>query len=610
MRARFFRATAMVALVSMSATPVAHAASLTIFHNNDGESSLVPATGFPGAARFYTALDQARTAANGAGRDVLTISSGDNFLASSLFTASLNSGVYYDAQMLARVNYDAVVLGNHEFDFGPQVLADFIGQSGANTTFLSANLDFSGESSLQALVSNGRIAKSKVVTRGSETYAIVSATTESLPIIASPGNVVVNPVVAAVQAEIDALQAQGINKIIFASHLQAIDIDVATIAALRGVDIVIAGGADPLLTNSIPQGGTDAYGLNPLGPYPLTQYNGTNGYSGPAIVDADGNAVPLISTAGNYRYVGAFEAEFDAAGKLTSFGGNPILVDNSFAADAVTQTTIVDPAAAAVAAQAANIVGTSEVALDARNANIRTRETNLGSLVADAYIFATQQAALSNPALLRPGNVLISFTNGGGIRTNSLVAAGNLSEKQIIDLLPFANFLSVLNDVTPVQLKALLEYAVGAIPSVNGRFAQIGGFSFTYNPNAAVGDRINQILLPDGTVVYSRLSGQFANVLFDLSTIDFLIRGGDGYPFAALGLTNLVNVGATYQSSLFDYLQFLGGTVLASQYPEAGLGRIAQAATAAVDEPGALGLAALGFAGALLLRRRRQAVAA
>ena len=80
--------------------------------------------------------------------------------------------------------------------------------------------------------------------------------------------------------------------------------------------------------------------------------------------------------------------------------------------------------------------------------------------------------------------------------------------------------------------------------------------------------------------------------------------------FAALGLTNLVNVGATYQSSLFDYLQFLGGTVLASQYPEAGLGRIAQAATAAVDEPGALGLAALGFAGALLLRRRRQAVAA
>ncbi|MEM9288113.1 MAG: bifunctional metallophosphatase/5'-nucleotidase, partial [Pseudomonadota bacterium] len=102
---------------------------MTILHNNDGESQLVDAGSgleqFGGAARFVTLVNQIRTQREGAGNAVLTLSSGDNILPGPEFNASLNDGIFYDAQVLNAIGYDAIALGNHDFDFGPDLLADF-----------------------------------------------------------------------------------------------------------------------------------------------------------------------------------------------------------------------------------------------------------------------------------------------------------------------------------------------------------------------------------------------------------------------------------------------------------------------------------------------------
>jgi 2',3'-cyclic-nucleotide 2'-phosphodiesterase (5'-nucleotidase family) len=137
-------ASAIAAVCLAVASATVSATSLTLFHNNDGESTLLGSNGFGTFATFLGELETARDAASSAGRDVLTLSSGDNFLAGIAFEASQNrridaggigssygadnkSSNYYDAMALAVVGYDAITLGNHDFDFGPDVLADFIG---------------------------------------------------------------------------------------------------------------------------------------------------------------------------------------------------------------------------------------------------------------------------------------------------------------------------------------------------------------------------------------------------------------------------------------------------------------------------------------------------
>ena len=144
---------------------------LTVLHNNDGESDLIDLGAgfedFGGAARFKTLVDDLTweathgpRAANqrGAKRGVIMVSSGDNSLAGPEFNASLEKGVpFYDTIAMDLIGYDAVAIGNHDFDFGPDVLADFIEGYTRPVPYLSANLDYSGEPRLQSLFDQGQI---------------------------------------------------------------------------------------------------------------------------------------------------------------------------------------------------------------------------------------------------------------------------------------------------------------------------------------------------------------------------------------------------------------------------------------------------------------------
>jgi 5'-nucleotidase len=509
------------------------------------------------------------------------LSSGDNFLAGPEFNASLQlppGQPFYDAVAVDLIGYDALAIGNHEFDFGPDVLARFI--SDVSTTqppFLSANLDFSLEANLQALVNTGRIASRTVVSLGGEQVGIIGATTPQLPFISSPRNVIVDPDVAGiVQTEIDALETSGINKIILISHLQSIteELDLAT--QLSGVDIMIAGGGDELLANPGDLLIPGDEGLV-FGPYPLTA------------TDLNGNDVPVVTTTGAYRYVGKLTVEFDANGDLISVDGSsgPVRVAGGTNPDSVTrnpdvQTMAVDPVEQAIAALAANVVGTSEVTLNGVRSFVRTEETNLGNLIADALLWQGQELA----GVFGVPTPNVSLQNGGGIRNDSEIPAGDITELTTFDILPFSNFVTIVPDIPPAQFKEILENAVSRVENTDGRFAQIGGFAMTWDPSGTAqvldgngnpttaGTRIVLVTLDDGTpiVVNGMVVAGAPNL--HVSTIDFLARGGDQYPYRDAAFTS---VGVTYQQALANYItQLPNSLIAAADYPEGGEGRITE----------------------------------
>jgi 2',3'-cyclic-nucleotide 2'-phosphodiesterase (5'-nucleotidase family) len=505
------------------------------------------------------------------------VSSGDNFLAGPEFNASLTRGVpYFDAIALDRIGYDALAIGNHEFDFGPEVLADFIEsfEPGRIERFLSANLDVSGEPRLAALAADNRIKRSRFINRGGQSIGIVGATTPALPFISSPRNVVANDVAPTVQREVDRLTARGVTIIVLISHLQSVTEDLALIPLLRNVDIAVAGGGDELLANDddvlVP-------GDVAVGPYPLKA------------TDADGRRVPVVTTSGAYNYVGRLVAGFDAQGKLVRVRNEsgPVRVAGGTNPDAVEpdprlQSRVVEPVQASIEALAANVIATSEVPLDGRRTEIRTVETNEGNLVADALLWQANELAAGFG--IAPAQVGIQ--NGGGIRNDAIIPTGPFTELATFDILPFSNLVAIVPDIPREQFKEILENAVPAVEAGDGRFAQVAGFSFTWDPsgtpqvldeNAAVttpGTRIVDVELDDGTVIVEDGS-VVAGPALTVATIDFSARGGDQYPFRGAPFTS---VGVSYQKALRNYIvDGLGGTISAGDYPEGGEGRITRA---------------------------------
>lgn len=548
--------------------------TLTVLHNNDGESNLIDAGSgledFGGVARFQTIVDREKAEATTGGqgkknkRGVIMVSSGDNFLAGPEFNASLDSGTWYDALALDMIGYDAIQLGNHDFDFGPQTLAEFISEGFSDPgtpPYVAANLDFTGEPALQALADDDAIVKSTVVRERGERIGIVGAITPNLPFISSPGATVVDPDVAGtIQTEIDELTDDGVEIIVVISHLQGIDEDIELAAMLDGADVMVAGGGDEVLANP---GDLLVPGDTPTDSYPMIAQ------------DAGGDDIPLVTTAGNYKYVGQLVLDFDKDGNVLGWDGGPIRVaggaqPDAVASDPAQQAYVVDPVADYVAGLADQQVATSEVGLEGHRFHIRSVETNEGNLIADAYLAkGTELAADFGVAV--PD---VAMTNGGGIRNDSIIPAGPISALNTFEMLPFANVVTVVEDVTREDFKALLENAVSIIPadgnsarlSGSGRFAQIAGFSFEYDSSVAVGSRVKEVVIPGiGTIVTG--GDVEAGADLTVATNRFSATGGDEWDFG--DTATLTPIGVTDQQTLQDFLQGpLGGLVTAAAYPE------------------------------------------
>ncbi len=399
-----------------------------------------------------------------------------------------------------------------------------------------------------------------------ERIGVIGAVTPWLGNISSPRNVVVSAVLPAVAAEAAKLTADGVNKIILVSHLQDVEEEVALVADLTDVDVVIAGGGDDLLRN---EGDSCMPDEEPYDVYPMR------------ITDASGTEVPVITAPGGYRCIGELSVTFDADGNITSSSGRSIGVGFDVVPDPGVQASVIDPLTAAVAEIDADVIGVSQVDLDGRRSMVRTTDTNVGNLLADA-IRATATHLSAGFGISAPQ---VAVTNGGGIRNDSLIPAGDVTTGITWDIAPFNNFV-VVGEVPRETLRALLEQAVSSVPGAGGQFAQVSGFTFDYDPTAAArevdrsgdcsvigspGGRVRNVTLDDGTVIVSDGSVvPGASVM--LAIVDFLANGGDCYPLTEVETTRL---GVTYQQALANYIAGdLGGVIGADDYPTDGGGRI------------------------------------
>ena len=569
--------TAVEALVADPALPDA-ALCLTVLHNNDGESQLLDAgsgiESFGGAARFatrfLTEVARGRLDRDGCAQSaVLRVTSGDNFLAGPEFNASQDHGVpFYDSTLLDYLNYDAIDLGNHDFDFGPEVTADLIAgmEPGDDAVFLSANLDFSAQPDLQAQVAAGKLAPSTTVELGGQTIGVIGITPPNLRQISSPGPDIVIDGVAAdgttdiaevagiINDEAAALvSGQGADIIVVISHLQNLQNDTELVPLLDDVDIVVAGGGDEVLAT----------------PGELLVPGDETAVASSYPTFVAGSDVPVVTTSGNFKYVGRLVTRFDATGDLLAVdqrlsrmvrvAGDGL--PDAVAPDAFILANVVQPVAAYLEDLATTIIGTSTVELDGTRVHVRTQETNVGNLLTDAFIATARAEAAAFG--LDDTATMVALTNGGGIRNDSVIPAGEITLLDTFDIAPFSNFVVVLEDVTVAQLDALLEHAYAATDTAAGQFAQLGNLRVDVDRGAAVGSRVSNIRTADGTPLADG---------FSLVTINFLpAQDGDGYPFSTLGLTDFTSVGVTYQQALADYIEVtLGGSITAAGYPEAG----------------------------------------
>jgi len=219
---------------------------------------------FGGAARLKTEIDLRRKAL--AGQNVILLDAGDNFQGSLFYTTYKGQA---EVELLNAMKFDAMTVGNHEFDDGETALAPFLDK--VQFPVLGANVQTDAQSKL-----GDRIKKSVVLDVGGQKIGIVGVVTTDTPELASPGpHVKITDDVQAINAEVDMLKSQGVNKIIALTHV-GYNRDLETIAKIPGVDIVVGGHSHTLLSNTDPKAG---------GPYP-TMVDNPGGYKVPVVTAA------------------------------------------------------------------------------------------------------------------------------------------------------------------------------------------------------------------------------------------------------------------------------------------------------------------------------------
>jgi len=179
------------------------------------------------------------------------------------------------------------------------------------------------------------------------------------------------------------------------------------------------------------------------------------------------------------------------------------------------------------------VIGTTSVVLDSQRNSVRTGETNMGNLIADA---------------MRAGvDADIAITNGGGIRGDRTYDAGTeLTRRDIQTELPFGN-VTVLLELTGAQVLEALENGVSRIEDTAGRFPQVSGLIFSYDPSKAAGDRVTDVSVGGAALR--------PNATYRVATNDYMAGGGDGYAVFTGGTTIIDASGATYMASMvMDYI--------------------------------------------------------
>ena len=357
--------------------------------------------------------------------------------------------------------------------------------------------------------------------------------------------------------------------------MQQIAIEKALAPLLSGVDIIVAGGSNTILADEndrLREGDVAA------DTYPIQ------------LISAANEPVLVVNTDGDYTYVGRLLVGFDDKGVVVKQNlAMDTQTNGAYAADAqgmaeqglnaaqdaAAGVTLVSNAlTTALTDVAGNVLGVTNVYLNGERASVRTEETNLGNLTAQANLaYAKQQDE----------NVSVSIKNGGGIRASigaclvpagstdgALVChppmaipainlpAGGISQLDIQTALRFNNSLTLLT-LTGEQLKAIVEHAVAGVSegSTPGSFGQFAGLRFSYDPDNTAQEVTDGVITTQGqrvvNMVVDDAQGNSLTVVqngtvrmpateFRVVTLGYLAGGGDAYPFPSDASAQVVDL--------------------------------------------------------------------
>ncbi|MEY8883456.1 bifunctional UDP-sugar hydrolase/5'-nucleotidase [Donghicola sp. XS_ASV15] len=468
------------AALAITASAASADYALTILHTNDFHARFEPiskydsgcssednAAGecFGGSARLVTAVEEARAR----NENTVLFDGGDQFQGTLFYT-------YYKgklaAEMMNKLGYDGMTVGNHEFDDGPEVLAGFM--DAVEFPVLMSNADVSMEPALA-----DKLMKSTVIERNGEKLGLIGLTPQNTDELASPGDkVIFTDPVDAVQGEVDKLTAEGVNKIIVLSH-SGYAVDQRVASETTGVDVIVGGHTNTLLGE---MDGAE-------GPYPTVV-----------------NDTQILSAYAYGKFLGELNVVFDDEGNIISASGAPIIMDAAVTEDAPTVERIAEAAKPLEEIRSRVVAETAE-AIDGDRSSCRAMECQMGTLIADAMLDRVKDQGIQ-----------IAIQNGGGVRAS--IDAGEVTMGEVLTVLPFQNTLSTFQ-VTGQTMIDALENGVSEIEEGAGRFPQVAGMSFVFDASAEPGSRISDVMVGGEPIDPAATYGVVSN--------NYVRNGGDGY---------------------------------------------------------------------------------
>ncbi|MGB3388369.1 MAG: 5'-nucleotidase C-terminal domain-containing protein [Pseudaminobacter sp.] len=514
---------AAIAALSASALSLSTGASfadytLNILHINDWHSRIESNNAFEstcsaeeetkgecigGAARLVTAIAERRKALEG--QNVLLLNGGDNFQG-SLFYATYKGAA--EAEFLNLMKFDAMTVGNHEFDDGEDALAPFLDV--IQFPVLSANVQANAQSKV-----GDRIKPSIVLDVGGEKIGIVGAVTTDTPEVASPGpNITIEDDIKTITTEVEKLKAEGVNKIIALTHV-GYPRDKEMIAKIPGVDVVVGGHSHSLLSN------TDA---KAEGPYPTM------------IDNPDGYKVPVTQAASYSKYLGEFKVVFDDDGVVKEATGDPLYLDKSIAPDQAALDRIKELGAPIEELKNKEVAVTTAT-IDGSRDNCRARECEMGNLISDAILERT-----------RDQGIQIALQNGGGIRAS--IDEGTITMGEVLTVLPFQNTVATFQ-LSGKDIADSIEAGLSEIEEGKGKFPQVAGLKYSFDKSVAPNEgRLKSIeVMEDGQ--WKPLD---PDKTYGVVTNNFVRGGGDGYEIFATKAEKAYDFGPSLEQVVADYL--------------------------------------------------------
>ena len=453
-----------------------------------GDHYVLPAkNGRGGFAKLATVVKQEKAGAEHS----IFVHSGD------AYSPSLLSGMLKGKQivdMLNAVGLDYMVLGNHEWDFGVDVLRERIWES--NFPILASNaVDADG------LPIDGTV-RTAMVSVGSFRVGIMGLITTDTKVISNAGTDEFLPVLATAKALAKELKGQGANLIVALTH-----IDV-----LEDQKLIDSGIVDVLLS------GHDHYSIS-----------WDNGRSVWMESGEDSEKVGVMDVKMTF---------YEKSGKKRfKWEADMRMVDTLNVSEDATVAAKVKAYKDRLSKELDIKIGKTVTELDSRKKTVRTEEAAIGNLIADA---------------MREGvDADIGFANGGGIRANKIYEPGtSLTRGDILTELPFGNVVVKLG-LNGAQIWEALENGVSKVENGAGRFPQVSGMSFVWNPKAKGGARI----------VSAKIGGQPLNKgrTYTVATNNYAAGGGDGYKVFKKGKVLIDASGATLLASMvMSYIKTKG----------------------------------------------------